>query len=45
MPSAEKKIIIHFRSTGDAPIMRRTKFKVKATQRFAAILDFLRKQL
>ncbi len=36
---------MQFKATGSAPVMRQTKFKINAQQRFQAVIDFLRKQL
>lgn len=39
------KVIIHLRATGDAPLLKQDKVKVSGTERFATVVDFLRKQL
>ncbi|KMT04837.1 hypothetical protein BVRB_7g170070 [Beta vulgaris subsp. vulgaris] len=44
-PSAVRKVVIHLRATGDAPILKQQKFKVSGTDRFASVIDFLRRQL
>ena len=38
-------VLVHFRATGGAPLLRKTKFRVKGTHQFATVIDFLRKQL
>jgi len=40
-----EKIKVHFVSVGAAPIMKKTKFQIKAEQRFASVHMFLRKVL
>ena len=44
-PDAPKKVKIHFVAVGSAPILKRTKFQIAATERFAAVHVFLRKLL
>ncbi|KAL2926524.1 Ubiquitin-like protein ATG12 [Bienertia sinuspersici] len=43
--SAVRKVVIHLRATGDAPILKQQKFKVSGTDKFASVIDFLRRQL
>lgn len=38
-------VIIWFRPTGNAPVLKQSKFRISIMQRFQAITDFLRKQL
>ncbi|KAI3880876.1 hypothetical protein MKW92_026835 [Papaver armeniacum] len=33
------------RATGDAPILKQAKFKIAGTDKFAKVIDFLRRQL
>lgn len=40
-----RKVVVLFRATGDAPIMKQSKFKIGGTEKFAKVIDFLRKQL
>lgn len=40
-----EKIKIHFKAVGSAPIMRRNKFQITATEEFHAVDTFLRAQL
>ncbi|KAG0617797.1 hypothetical protein M758_4G015300 [Ceratodon purpureus] len=42
---APRKVVVLFRATGDAPIMKQSKFKITGTEKFAKVIDFLRKQL
>jgi ubiquitin-like protein ATG12 len=37
--------MVRFRALGNAPTLNRTVYKITATNRFASILQFLRKQL
>ena len=41
----EDKVVVFFRATGDAPLLKRSKFKIGANERFAKVVDFLRKQI
>uniref|UniRef100_A0A803LDE3 Ubiquitin-like protein ATG12 n=1 Tax=Chenopodium quinoa TaxID=63459 RepID=A0A803LDE3_CHEQI len=43
--SGRPEIVIHLRATGDAPILKQQKFKVSGTDKFASVIDFLRRQL
>ena len=38
-------VVVHFRSAGNAPILRQPKFKVSAQHQFSNLLTSLRKQL
>ncbi|GAB5359907.1 hypothetical protein AAMO2058_000582400 [Amorphochlora amoebiformis] len=41
-----KKVTVHFRASGgNTPILKRKKFKVKATHQFSFIIAFLRRNL
>jgi len=42
---ADCKVTIHLRATGDAPILKRNKFKVSGGNNFAGLIELLRKQL
>ncbi|KAJ4958922.1 hypothetical protein NE237_026033 [Protea cynaroides] len=44
-PSSERKVVIHLRATGDAPILKQAKFKIAGTDKFVKVIDFLRRQL
>ncbi|XP_062018239.1 ubiquitin-like protein ATG12 [Rosa rugosa] len=44
-PTAANKVVIHLRATGDAPILKQAKFKIPVTDKFAKVIDFLRRQL
>ncbi|GMN59787.1 hypothetical protein TIFTF001_028886 [Ficus carica] len=44
-PSAVRKVVVHLRATGDAPILKQAKFKIPGTDKFAKVIDFLRRQL
>ncbi|KAL6057398.1 Ubiquitin-like protein [Balamuthia mandrillaris] len=39
------KVVIRFKSAGDAPALKQTKFKLQAKANFQNVIDFLRKQL
>lgn len=39
------KVLVNFRATGSAPIMKKTKFTLSATHRFGMIIEWLRKTL
>eukprot|EP00300_Choanocystis_sp_HF-7_P008328 c15853_g1_i3.p1 GENE.c15853_g1_i3~~c15853_g1_i3.p1 ORF type:complete len:115 (+),score=13.84 c15853_g1_i3:37-381(+) len=41
----EGKVIVKLMPTGNAPILKQSKFKVSASDSFQFIIDFLRKQL
>jgi ubiquitin-like protein ATG12 len=41
----DDKVKVHFVAVGSAPILKQTKFQVRADQRFSAITGFLRKIL
>ena len=48
MPAAVRDdgmVVVSFRHTGSAPVLRQQKFKVRADQRFALVGDLLRQQL
>lgn len=42
---ANSKILVNFRPTGAAPILKKTKFTLSATHRFGMVLEWLRKTL
>ncbi|KAL2645406.1 hypothetical protein R1flu_012993 [Riccia fluitans] len=44
-PPAAAKVVVLFRATGDAPILKQNKFKIGGGEKFAKVIDFLRKQL
>ncbi|KAG2728669.1 hypothetical protein I3843_01G210800 [Carya illinoinensis] len=44
-PSFARKVVVHLRATGDAPILKQAKFKILGTDKFAKVIDFLRRQL
>ncbi|KAJ3189172.1 hypothetical protein HDU85_002797 [Gaertneriomyces sp. JEL0708] len=44
-PGAAKKVIVHFRATGNAPILKQSFYKITATQKFQTVITFLRNQL
>ncbi|KAL6334841.1 hypothetical protein AAG906_022830 [Vitis piasezkii] len=37
--------VVHLRATGDAPILKQAKFKIPGTDKFAKVIEFLRRQL
>lgn len=44
-PSAPDKVVVLLKATGDAPILKQSKFKVSRSERFVFISEFLRKSL
>lgn len=40
-----EKVKVHFVAVGSAPIMKKAKFQIRADQRFATVVVFLRKVL
>ena len=44
-PAAPAKVKVHFQAVGSAKRMRKMKFKLDSSQRFATIHAFVRKQL
>ncbi|KAJ2801961.1 Ubiquitin-like protein [Coemansia guatemalensis] len=40
-----KKVVVRFRSTGNAPILKKSVYKISSAQRFQALIVFLRKEL
>ncbi|KAJ7595688.1 autophagy protein 12 [Mycena floridula] len=40
-----EKIIVRFKAVGNAPIMKQNFFKITASNRFQAVIQFLRKEL
>ena len=38
-------VLIHFRATGDAPILTQSKFRVAGNKRFSVVISFLRSHL
>ncbi|WCJ39433.1 Ubiquitin-like protein ATG12 [Euphorbia peplus] len=44
-PSSGRKVIVQLKATADAPILKQNKFKIDATDKFAKVIDFLRRQL
>ena len=39
------KVLVYFKSIGNAPILKQQKFKISAKEPFAAVVTFLRKQI
>eukprot|EP00898_Chlorokybus_atmophyticus_P006566 jgi/Chlat1/6910/Chrsp52S06636 len=44
-PQPTRKVTVHLNATGDAPILKQSKFKVSAEDRLGKVQDFLRRQL
>ncbi|KAI9119902.1 hypothetical protein QN277_022289 [Acacia crassicarpa] len=44
-PGSVRKVVVLLRATGDAPILKQAKFKIAGTDKFAKVIDFLRRQL
>ncbi|XP_012068887.1 ubiquitin-like protein ATG12 isoform X2 [Jatropha curcas] len=43
--SSVRKVIVQLKATADAPILKQNKFKIAGTDKFAKVIDFLRRQL
>ncbi|TXG68372.1 hypothetical protein EZV62_003307 [Acer yangbiense] len=43
--SSARKVVVHFRATGGAPILKQAKFKISGTDKFAKVIDFLCRHL
>ncbi|XP_039776152.1 ubiquitin-like protein ATG12, partial [Panicum virgatum] len=41
----DQKAVVHVRSTGDAPILKQSKFKISGRDKFFKVIEFLRRQL
>ncbi|GAA5955834.1 hypothetical protein JCM21900_001730 [Sporobolomyces salmonicolor] len=39
------KVVVRFKATGNAPIMKQNLYKISASNRFQAVIAFLRKEL
>lgn len=39
------KVVVRFKGVGNAPIMKQNMYKITATNRFQAVIQFLRKEL
>ncbi|KAF9479169.1 putative ubiquitin-like modifier [Pholiota conissans] len=39
------KVVVRFKGVGNAPIMRQNMYKISASNRFQAVIQFLRKEL
>ncbi|XP_044484871.1 ubiquitin-like protein ATG12 [Mangifera indica] len=44
-PSSTRKVVVHFRATGGAPILKQAKFKISGADKFARVIDFLCRHL
>ncbi|KAG6494735.1 hypothetical protein ZIOFF_042496 [Zingiber officinale] len=44
-PTADRKVVVHLRATGDAPILKQAKFKISGSDKFSKVIEFLRRQL
>ncbi|KAJ6947185.1 ubiquitin-like protein ATG12 isoform X1 [Populus alba x Populus x berolinensis] len=40
-----ERVIIQLKATADAPILKQKKFKMLGTDKFAKVIDFLRRQI
>ncbi|KAF5391224.1 hypothetical protein D9757_003052 [Collybiopsis confluens] len=40
-----EKVIVRFKAVGNAPIMKQNFFKITSSNRFQAVIQFLRKEL
>ncbi|TPX66027.1 hypothetical protein SpCBS45565_g04741 [Spizellomyces sp. 'palustris'] len=39
------KVVVRFRATGNAPILKQNFYKITASQKFQTVMNFLRKEL
>nr|XP_019708742.1 ubiquitin-like protein ATG12 isoform X2 [Elaeis guineensis] len=44
-PTSDRKVVVHLRATGDAPILKQAKFKISGNDKFSKVIEFLRRQL
>jgi len=44
-PPSDSKVKVHLVAVGSAPILKKTKFTIRADQRFASVIQFVRKML
>ncbi|XP_015576110.1 ubiquitin-like protein ATG12 [Ricinus communis] len=44
-PSSVRKVVVQLKATADAPILIKNKFRMLGTDKFAKVIDFLRRQL
>ncbi|XP_020582455.1 ubiquitin-like protein ATG12 isoform X2 [Phalaenopsis equestris] len=44
-PTSDRKVVVHLRATGDAPILKQAKFKTAGSNKFSTVIEFLRRQL
>ncbi|XP_071712012.1 ubiquitin-like protein ATG12 [Rutidosis leptorrhynchoides] len=44
-PITSRKVVVHLRATGDAPILKQAKFKIAGTDKFSKVIEFLCRQL
>ncbi|XP_072978195.1 ubiquitin-like protein ATG12 isoform X2 [Typha angustifolia] len=44
-PTSDRKVVVHLRATGDAPILKQAKFKIAGSDKFSKVIEFLRRQL
>ncbi|KAJ3049549.1 hypothetical protein HK097_009466 [Rhizophlyctis rosea] len=43
--TAAPKVVVQFRATGNAPILKQKFYKISAPQQFRTVINFLRKEL
>ncbi|XP_020244093.1 ubiquitin-like protein ATG12 isoform X2 [Asparagus officinalis] len=44
-PASDRKVVVHLRATGGAPILKQAKFKISGSDKFSKVIEFLRRQL
>ncbi|KXN89032.1 Ubiquitin-like protein ATG12 [Leucoagaricus sp. SymC.cos] len=44
-PADTEEIVVRFKAVGNAPIMKQNFYKINSTNRFQAVIQFLRKEL
>ncbi|KAL5199914.1 hypothetical protein ABZP36_021117 [Zizania latifolia] len=45
MAAEQKKVVVHFRSTGNAPQLKQSKFKIGGNEKFLKIIEFHCRQI
>ncbi|CAK9324725.1 unnamed protein product [Citrullus colocynthis] len=43
--SSARKVVVLLRATGDAPILKQTKFKMPGTDKFIKVIDYIRRSI
>ncbi|KAL0554305.1 hypothetical protein IC582_008223 [Cucumis melo] len=43
--TSARKVVVLLRATGDAPILKQTKFKMPGTDKFIKVIDYIRRSI